>query len=165
MAISQGFCIYQVQISAKWPTLDLICIPRLSSINWVWKEANTITWWRPVHKCHRWERAGAWPVLRWHPMEGKGRADLIHYVNYTICQDVRWVRKQRCEFLGEMCEKKRICQVHERFTTKTRFRGNLFWKCRHQVLVLLAQKALRKKHFSIAQVHMTNEVSVQELAR
>lgn len=120
----------------------------------VWKEANTTIWWCSCHKHYRWERAGAWFVLRWHPMEGKDRATLIHYVYYTVCQNVRGVRKQRCEFIGQMCEKKMICQIQAEdmpgsgeIYYKDGFRGNSFIKCRVQILLLLAQKAMWKENF------------------
>lgn len=69
-----------------------------------------------------------------------------------------------------MCEKKRICQIQERFTTKICFRGNLFREYRHQSLVVLAQKAREKTffftvHMTGEEVEIVDEVSVKELAR
>lgn len=95
--------LHRLSWQLRWSTkcsCDVICIPKLSSITLVWKDTNMTNWWRPCHKCHRWERAGAWLVLGWHPMGSKGRAALIHCVYYTICHDVRGVRKQRCELIG-----------------------------------------------------------------
>lgn len=59
-----------------------------------------------------------------------------------------------------MYEKKRIYQVQDKFTTKICFKGNLFQKYRHQILVLLVQKEMREKK-NVFLLHRVGEKGYQ----
>lgn len=57
--------------------------------------------------------------------------------------------------------KKRIYQVRDKFTTKICFKGNLFQKYRHQILVLLVQKEMRRGKKNVFLLHRVGEKGYQ----